>query len=182
MQPGGSVAIPASVSLNLAGSRPRSSSRRRKYGRSRSYGRSYSRGSRSSYYAKRASLRKAYLRGRWPSSLYAHPYIARGSAAARALGFTPGATYSQVGPEEQANRKQAGWYGKGDYMQGRGGYIGRVAGGLLGGLAGTAVAGGSAFASGGALAGAGPAVIAGGSALGAAMGDEFEDRMRARLG
>lgn len=174
--------IPASVSLAV--SAPRSTSRRRSYGRSRSrYGRSYSRGGRRSYYSARAIARKAYVRGKWPSSEWAHPRVRRGSAAAAALGIgPPGSTFQEVPAEQQAVRRAAQWYGRGNYMQGRGGYIGRLAGGFLGGLGGTALAGGSAFASGGLLAGAGPGVIAGGSAIGAALGDEFEDRMRARMG
>jgi hypothetical protein len=53
---------------------------------------------------------------------------------------------------------------------------------LLGGIGGTALAGTSAFASGGALAAAAPVVVSGSAALGAAIGDELEDRIRARHG
>lgn len=120
------ASVPASVSLALSAPRAASSSRRRSYGR-RSYGRSYSRGrsygrkgGRVGYYQKRAIARKAYIRGRYPSSVYAHPYIARGGAASAALGFTAGKTFAEVSPEEQAARRQAGWYGKGDYMQASG--------------------------------------------------------------
>lgn len=174
--------IPASVSLAV--SAPRSTSRRRSYGRSRSrYGRSYSRGGRRSYYSTRAIARKAYVRGKWPSSEWAHPRVRRGSAAAAALGIGPaGSTFQEVPAEQQAVRRAAQWYGRGNYMQGRGGYIGRMAGGLLGGLAGTALGGTSAFASGGALAGLAPTVASGGAALGAAFGDELEDRIRSKFG
>ena len=123
------ASVPASVSLALSAPRAASSSRRRSYGR-RSYGRSYSRGrsygrkgGRVGYYQKRAIARKAYIRGRYPSSVYAHPYIARGSAASAALGFTAGAAFKDVPAEEQVARRQAGWYGKGDYaMDGMGDY------------------------------------------------------------
>ena len=133
-----SVNVPASVSLNLAG--PARSYRRsatRSYGRRRSYGRSYSRASRSSYYQKRAIARKAYVRGKWPSADFAHPYVRRGSAAAQALGLTAGQSYADASAENQALRKSVGWYGKGAYS-GSGGYIGSVLGGLAGGAAGLA--------------------------------------------
>ena len=113
----GSVQVPASVSLAIGGgaSRPRS------YRRSKSYGRSYSRsrsrsGGRVSYYQKRAIARRAYIRGKYPSATYAHPYVPRGSAAAQAMGITPGKTFQEVAPEEQVRRRAVGWYGKGDYM------------------------------------------------------------------
>lgn len=134
-----SVNVPASVSLNLAAparSYRRSSSR--SYGRRRSYGRSYSRAGRSSYYQKRAIARKAYVRGKWPSADFAHPYIRRGSAAAQALGLTPGQSYADASAENQALRKSVGWYGRGQYYTGNGGYIGSVLGGLAGGAAGLA--------------------------------------------
>lgn len=75
-------------------------------------------------------------------------------------------------------RRAVGWYGRGQYMQGRGGYIGRIAGGLLGGLAGTAAAGAAIFGTEGALAGTAPSVIKGGVLLGSAIGDEMEDGIR----
>lgn len=112
---GASVAVPASVSLNVSGSRLRSYSRRRY---SRSYGRSRSRStSRVSYYQKRAIARRAYIRGKYPSATYAHPYVVRGSAAAQAMGISPGVTFKDASPEEQVRRRAVGWYGKGDYVQ-----------------------------------------------------------------
>lgn len=57
-----------------------------------------------------------------------------------------------------------------------------MAGGVLGGLAGTAVGGLSAFGSGGVLAGLAPTMVTAGASLGSAVGDEFEDRLRARFG
>lgn len=175
--------VPASVSLNLAGSAPRSS-RRRSYGRSRSssrYGRSRSRSRSRSYYSSRAAARKAYVRGKWPSSEYAHVRIKRGSQAAAALGVGPaGSTFQESTPEQQALRRSMQWYGRGRYMQGRGGYIGKMAGGLLGGLAGTAAAAGAIFKSGGALAGTAPAVIQGATLIGGAAGSQFEDYLRDR--
>ena len=173
----GSVNVPASVSLNLS-SAPRRSYRRKSYGRRRSSSRSYRRGGRLGYYQKRAIARKAYVRGKWPSSEFAHPYIRRGSAAAQALGLTPGQSYSEASAENQALRKAVGWYGKGDYMQGRGGYIGKIAGGLVGGLAAVAGTAGATFATGGALAGMAPTVIQGSTLIGAAAGSEFEDYLR----
>jgi hypothetical protein len=120
--------IPASVSLALSAPRAASASRRKSYGRSRSYGRSYSRG-RSygrkgvSYYQKRAIARRAYIRGKYPSATYAHPYVPRGSAAAQALGISPGVTFKDATAEEQVRRRAVGWYGKGDYaMDGMGDY------------------------------------------------------------
>lgn len=106
--------------------------------------------------------------------MYAHPYIARGSAAAQALGFTAGQSFREASATEQAARRQAGWYG-------RGGYIGGVAGGMLGGFAGTAAAGAAIFASKGALAGLGPTMIKGATMIGSAAGSEIEDRLRARF-
>jgi len=115
----GSVQVPASVSLAIGGS----GSRGRSYSRRKSYGRSYSRsrsrsGGRVSYYQKRAIARRAYIRGKYPSAVYAHPYVPRSSDASRAMGITPGKTFQEVSPEEQARRRSVGWYGKGDYMQG----------------------------------------------------------------
>lgn len=108
---GGSVNVPASVSLNLAGSR--APYRRKSYGRRRPYARSSSRGSRVSYYQKRAVARKAYVRGKWPSSEWAHPRVRRGSAIAQAMGMSPGVSFQQSSPEEQMARRQSQWYGKG---------------------------------------------------------------------
>lgn len=171
------ASIPASVSLNLSNSAPRSY-RRKSYGRRRSSSRSYRRGGRVSYYQKRAIARKAYVRGKWPSSEFAHPYVRRGSAAAQALGLTPGQSYAEANAENQALRKSVGWYGKGAYMQGKGGYIGKIAGGLVGGLAAVAGTAGATFATGGALAGMGPTVVQGATLIGAAAGSEFEDYVR----
>ena len=174
-----SVNVPASVSLNLAG--PARSYRRsasRSYGRRRSYGRSASRGGRSSYYQKRAIARKAYIRGKWPSSEWAHPYVRRGSAAAQALGLTPGQTYQDATPENQALRKSVGWYGRGQYMSGKGGYIGSVLGGLAGGAAGlTAMA---AIARNSPLAPMKLDIAHGMYRAGAAAGSEAEDWIRNR--
>lgn len=180
---GGSVQVPASVSLNLAGS-SRRSYRRRSNGRSRSssrYGRSRSSSRRRSYYSVRAAARKAYVRGKWPSSEYAHIRVKRGSEAAASLGIgPPGSTFQESTPEQQAHRRSMQWYGRGKYMQGRGGYIGKMAGGLLGGLAGTAAAAGAVFQSGGLLAGTAPAVIQGATLIGGAAGSQFEDYLRDR--
>ena len=120
----GSVQVPASVSLAIGGG---GASRSRSYGRRKSYGRSYSRsrsrsGGRVSYYQKRAIARKAYIRGKYPSATYAHPYVVRGSAAAQAMGMTPGVAFKDASAEEQVRRRAVGWYGKGDYMQGMGEY------------------------------------------------------------
>ena len=175
-----SVQVPASVSLNLAG--PGRSYRRsasRSYGRRRSYGRSYSRGGRSSYYQKRAIARKAYIRGKWPSADFAHPYIRRGSAAAQALGLTPGQSYSEANAENQALRKSVGWYGRGQYMSGKGGYVGSVLGGLVGGAAGlTAMA---AMRATGPLAPMRLDVAHGLYRVGASLGSEAEDWIRNRM-
>jgi len=179
MQPTASVAVPASVSLNLAGSRPRTTYRRKKYGRTRSYGRSYARGTRTSYYQKRAALRKAYLRGRYPSSTYAHPYVARGSAAAQALGITAGQTFAESNPQEQALRRSVGWYGRGAYMQGRGGYIGATLGGLAGGALGLAAISAPLFTR-GALKPMRGDVAMGLYRAGAAAGSQAEDWIRNR--
>ncbi len=107
---GASVNVPATVALKLAGRK----SYRRKYGSKR---RSYRRKSTSarglSYYQKRAIARKAYVRGKWPSSQWAHPYIRRGGSIAQAMGMTPGATFQEAGPEEQEIRRAAGYYGRG---------------------------------------------------------------------
>jgi hypothetical protein len=171
-----SVNVPASVSLNLAGparSYRRSSSR--SYGRRRSYGRSYSRGGRSSYYQKRAVARKAYVRGKWPSSEWAHPYVRRGSAAAQALGLTPGQSYQEANAENQALRKSVGWYGKGSYA-GNGGYIGSVLGGLIGGAAGLTTMAGISRAS--PLAPMKLDIAHGMYRAGAAAGSEAEDWLR----
>ena len=114
--------IPASVSLAVSAPGRASTSRRRSYGRSYSRSRSYGRGRSSSrkggvsYYQKRAIARRAYIRGKYPSATYAHPYVPRGSAAAQAMGITPGVTFKDSTPEEQLRRRAVGWYGKGDYM------------------------------------------------------------------
>lgn len=118
-----------------AGSAPRSYSRSRSLGgrRRKSYGRrSYGRRPATNYRV-RAAARRGYIRGKWPSSVYAHPYIARGSAAAQALGFTAGQTFQESSAAEQAARRQAGWYGRGQYFDGRGGYFGKALGGVVGG-------------------------------------------------
>ena len=118
-----------------ASSAPRSYSRSRSLGgrRRKSYGRrSYGRRTPTNYRV-RAAARRGYIRGKWPISVYAHPYIARGSAAAQALGFTPGQTFGEASAAEQAARRQAGWYGRGQYMNGRGGYFGKALGGFVGG-------------------------------------------------
>ena len=167
--------MPASVSLNLAGSVSRS--RRKSYGRRRSYSRKSSGRRGASYYQKRAIARKAYVRGKWPSSEWAHPYVRRGSAAAQALGLTPGQSYADASPENQALRKSIGWYGRGAYT-GRGGYIGKVLGGLGGGMLGTLASGGASFATGGAFAGLAPSVVSAGVGVGAAAGSEIEDHIR----
>ena len=114
---GGSVAVPASVSLALAAPRARSYGRR-SYGRSKSYGRgrSYSRGG--NYYRQRAGRRRAYIAGKYPKAQWAHPWVERGTAQAEALGIGPaGKSYAEVTPSQQARRKQIGWYGLGDYAQ-----------------------------------------------------------------
>jgi len=92
--------------------------------------------------------------------------------------LTPGQSYAEANAENQALRKSVGWYGKGDYMQGRGGYIGKIAGGLIGGLGAVAGTTGATFATGGALAGMAPTVIQGATMIGAAAGSEFEDYVR----
>lgn len=125
------ASVPATVSLPVSTSSSRRRSRSRSYGgRSRSYPRSRSyggrrRSSRLSRYQARAIARRAYVRAKWPSSQYAHVRIPRGSAAARSLGLTPGAKFSEVGPEEQALRRGMQWYGQG-------GYFGRKLGSLVG--------------------------------------------------
>ena len=172
--------VPASVSLNLS-SAPRRSYRRKSYGRRRSSSRSYRRSGRVGYYQKRAIARKAYVRGKWPSSEFAHPYVRRGSAAAQALGLTPGQSYAEASAENQALRKSIGWYGRGQYT-GRGGYIGKVVGGTLGGLAAVAgTAGAVIFSEDGSLAGMAPTVIQASTLAGAAAGSEFEDYLRDKI-
>lgn len=174
-----SVQVPASVSLNLAGpARSYKRSGSRSYGRRRSYGRSYSRAGRSSYYQKRAIARKAYIRGKWPSSEFAHPYVRRGSAAAQALGLTAGQSYADASAENQALRKSIGWYGRGDYMSGKGGYIGSVLGGLAGGAAGLATM--AAIKRTSPLAPMRLDIAHGMYAAGAAAGSEAEDWIRNR--
>jgi hypothetical protein len=175
-----SVNVPASVSLTLPSGSKRSY-RRKSYGRRRSSSRSYRRGGRLSYYQKRAIARKAYVRGKWPSSEFAHPYVRRGSAAAQALGLTPGQTYAEASAENQALRKSIGWYGRGAYT-GRGGYIGKIVGGTAAGLAAVAgTAGAAIFGDGEALAGMAPTVIQASTLAGAAAGSEFEDWLRDKM-
>lgn len=163
----GSVAVPGTVNLRL-GSVPR----RRNVRRTRATGRRSSSSRGSSYYANRAALRRAYIRGRWPSSTYARAYVPRGQGH---LGITPGAYSSQVTPAEQAFRKQIGWRGRGDYMSGKGAYFGRMAGGYLGSAAAGALATTSAFSSGGVLAPAAPYLHATLKDLGARAGSAAED-------
>lgn len=163
-----------------AASAPRSYSRSRSFGgrRRKSYGRSYSRRPATNYRV-RAAARRGYIRGKWPSSVYAHPYIARGSAAAQALGFTPGRTFAESNPQEQAARRQAGWYGRGQYMQGKGGYVGGVLGGLAGGAAGLMAIAAPVFTR-GVLKPMSLDVAHGFYRAGAAAGSQIEDAIRAR--
>lgn len=87
---------------------------RRKYTKRRSSSRKRS-GSRGlSYYQKRAIARKAYVRGKWPSSEWAHPRVRRGGAIAQAMGMEPGQSYADATPENQMTRKALQWYGPGE--------------------------------------------------------------------
>ena len=147
--------------------------RRKSYGR-----RTYTRRPASNYRV-RAAARRAYIRGKWPSSVYAHPYIARGSAAAQALGFTAGQTFQEASAAEQVARRQAGWYGRGQYMQGNGGYIGATLGGLAGGAAGLAAIASPLFTR-GVLKPISLDVAHGLYRAGAAAGSQIEDAIRAR--
>lgn len=96
------------------------------------------------------------------------------------MGMVPNQAYAEATPENQAVRKSAGWYGRGQYS-GRGGYIGKIAGGLIGGLAATAYATGASFATGGVYAGLAPSVVQGGTLIGAAAGSEIEDKLRSAI-
>lgn len=90
---------------------PRKYGRRKYQRRSSSRKRSSSRGL--SYYQKRAIARKAYVRGKWPSSQWAHPRILRGGALAQSMGMVPGQSYKDATPENQLTRKALQWYGNG---------------------------------------------------------------------
>ena len=124
-QPSAAPAASRSYRSRSLGGRRRKSYARRSYGRRSA-----------TNYRVRSAARRAYIRGKWPSSQYAHPYIARGSAAAQALGLTAGQTFQEASPQEQAIRRAAGWYGRGQYMQGNGGYFGKAVGGVVGGTLG----------------------------------------------
>jgi hypothetical protein len=168
------ASVPATVSLPVSASTSRRRTRSRSYGgRSRSYsrGRSYGgrrRSSRLSRYQARAIARRAYVRAKWPSSQYAHVRIPRGSAAARALGLTSGAKFSEVTPEEQALRRGMQWYGQG-------GYVGRTLGAALGGALGTMAGTGLATATKGSAAPLVPLLGAVGGKLGGDFGDKAGD-------
>ena len=168
----GSVAVPGTVNLRL-GATPR----RRNVRRARTSSRRSSSSRGSSYYANRAALRRAYIRGKYPSSQYARAYIPRGQGH---LGLTAGMYNSQVGPQEQAFRKQIGWRGRGDYTSGRGAYFGQVAGAYLGNAAATALSSTAAFSSGGVLSAAAPFLHAGLSDLGSRVGDKLENYVTER--
>lgn len=86
------------------------------------------------YMAVRRAYKTGIRRGRWPPSKYATIKIERGGSAARALGITPGAKYSEVNPNEQALRKALMWRGRGMYG-GSGGYLGQLIGSAIGGIA-----------------------------------------------
>ena len=92
---------------------PRKYGRRKYQRRSSSRKRSSSRGL--SYYQKRAIARKAYVRGKWPSSEWAHPRIRRGGALAQSMGMVPGQSYKDATVENQLTRKASQWYGPGAY-------------------------------------------------------------------
>lgn len=157
----GSVAIPGTVNLRIGAQ----NSRRRKTGKKKSMPRKTS-------YASRAKLRQAYLKGKYPSSQWAHPYVRRGQGH---LGLTAGLKYSEVNPAEQAFRRSIGWRGRGEYMSGKGAYLGRTAGRFLGKAAASALSTTAAFSSGGVLAAATPLLHAGLSDLGSRAGDYAED-------
>lgn len=167
---------PAAASASRSYSRSRSLGGRR----SRSYGRRSYRRRAPTNYRVRAAARRGYIRGKWPSSEYAHPYVARGSAAAQALGITPGQTFQEATALEQVARRRAGWYGRGQYMQGRGGYIGTVLGGLAGGAAGLAAISAPLFTK-GVLKPMSLDVAHGLFKAGAAAGSQAEDWIRNRM-
>jgi len=157
----GTASVPATVNLRIGGS---SAGRRRKTARKST--------SKKTNYASRAKLREAYLRGKYPTSKWAHPYVERGKGH---FGISAGLKYSEVNPAEQAFRKSIGWRGRGDYTSGRGAYFGRVAGGFLGKAAATALSTTAAFSSGGVLSAATPFLHAGLSDIGSRAGSYAED-------
>jgi len=157
----GSVAIPGTVNLRIGAQ----NTRRRKTGKKKSM-------PKKSTYANRAKLRQAYLKGKYPSSQWAHPYVRRGQGH---FGLTAGLKYSEVNAAEQAFRKSIGWRGRGEYMSGKGAYLGRAAGGFLGKAAASALGTTAAFSSGGAFAAASPFLHAGLSDLGSRIGDRVEN-------
>jgi len=106
------------MNVSVVGAAAPRVTRRRSYGRRkptkrRSSSRKSSRRRGLSYYQKRAIARKAYVRGKWPSSEWAHPRIRRGGAIAQAMGMVPGQSYRDATPENQLTRKALQWYGRG---------------------------------------------------------------------
>ena len=82
--------------------------------------------------------------------------------------MTPGVSFKDAGPAEQAARRSMQWYGQG-------GYFGRLIGGALGGAAGTALGAGLTTATEGAAAPLAPMIASAGSKYGADWGDKAGD-------